>query len=843
MSLSYTTTDGQTLIVPGAYAEAQVVSTPSTLAANGILMVIGEANSGPDFTLESDLSKNTFGPDQQSDIIAKYGSGRLVDAFVGAVSASNDNNIMGSFTSFVPVKTNVSVQASGTLTNLASGVYSNVVAIAGGANGNLITTTVTSPQGELSPSTGSFILASPQVATTVSAVVNGGAVVTSSSMSAGATPATLVTDLSPLTGVTVTGGAARGLLNSTVAITLGNVNGYQATFTITTAATNWHVAPSVGDILYIGSGSGFTSGGHAGNAGTYVVQAVSSNTLTALKVIDISGTGVTRTAPVGVSDASTTSSDIEAYLPVNISVTNTAVVPGLGKSLELANTSTGSFANLCWTYNTSTQTLAQATFVSVSGTPVVIVSSEEYQVDLNVVLQKTGVSENWTAGGGPVLSIGYQGTTAQAVISNGVMTVTLSGGSSAALSPIVVTLSNYPTIGDLCQYFSSLGGFTAAPTLATYSQLSSTYLDPGTFNINTVWGAQTGRIKTDGYDFLTTVNGGSTLVNLVPTGTQTALIGLPNISSLAFLSGGSKGFTTNAIIQNALNALQAVKGNLLVPLFSNDATVDIAAGFTDPNSTYTIASINTAVRAHVLQMSQLKRHRRRIAILSNYDTFANNQNNAANIASSRCCMTFQSVQDNNAQGTLTTFRPWMTAIKAAAMQAAGVYKDITWKYTTVSSATVPLGGFNYNIESNLESALGAGLLPLFYDGSGWSWVSDQTTYSVDNNFVYNSLQAMYCLDMIMNALEQRMSRAFVGQSLADVSATTAVTVFKAICDDLITQKLIAPSDDAPRGVKNIVIKIVNGNAMVVGAEVKEATSLKFVAIQLLVSAIQQTATG
>jgi hypothetical protein len=230
-------------------------------------------------------------------------------------------------------------------------------------------------------------------------------------------------------------------------------------------------------------------------------------------------------------------------------------------------------------------------------------------------------------------------------------------------------------------------------------------------------------------------------------------------------------------------------------------------------------------------------------MLSNRDTFSNNKTNASNIANSRCVMTFQDVKDNNALGSLVSFKPWMAAIKAGGMQAAGFYKDITHKYTTVSSATVPGGGFTYNINSNLEDALTSGLLPLIFDGSGFKWVSDQTTYSVDDNFVFNSLQAMYALDIIMATSEQRMERAFTGESLADVSATTAVTVFGAIMDDLMRLKLIAPSDDAPRGFKNVVIKIVNGNAMVVGAEIKLATSIKFESILFMVSAIQQTATG
>jgi hypothetical protein len=841
MASQYTTSNGVTLIVPGAYAEAQVVSTPSAVAANGILMVIGEADSGPSYAEEEDITQNAFGPDQKAEIIAKYGTGQLVDAFVGAVAASNDANITGSFTRFVPVKTNTSVAASTTIPAIGGGSYANVVAKAAGKPGNLITRQITAEQSEVIPTTGAFVLASPQVSTVLSARVNGGAEVQTADMAIGATPTSMVSDIAAVTGIIATGGVARSVVTGAHTVTVGGISGYSCTFTNT---TDYDAIPTAGDIMLVPTGSAFATA----NEGTYVVQAASARVITALKVIDAAGAGATRTAPSADADVSiSSSSDLECYSPVTISLEAGAVLPGCGKSMELYDdtsvSSSGLFSDLAWSYTASTQALAKTGKISTATTPVVVVSSAEYEVNFNTVRQRDSISEEIVVGGSPVLSVGYAGTTASMVIASGVMTLTLAGGSSASLSPITITLSDYPTIGDLCQYLNSLGGFTAAPTLVTYTSIDPTNLDEGTYGFATENGAKTGRIKTDGADFLAAVNAESVLVDIEPVIAGTNLVGLPDVASLGFLSGGSRGATTNADVQGALDAIQAIKGNLVVPLFSNDAAVDIAADVTDASSTYDIASINSAVRAHCLQMSQLKRRRRRIAILSNYDSFANDEIAAANTASERCVMVFQNVRDNNSTGTLTTFKPWMAAIKAASMQAAGFYKDITHKYIAISAATVPGGGFSYNINSNLEDALTSGLLPIVYDGSGYKWVSDQTTYSVDDNFVRNSLQAMYILDIVTATAEERMERAFVGQSLADVSAETGKTVFKAICDDLMRLKLIASSDDAPRGVKNVVVKVVNGNALVVSCEIKLATSIKFVPITFMVSAIQQTATG
>lgn len=835
MSLQYTTDTGVTLKVPGAYADTQVVSTPSTVAANGIILAIGESDSGPSFLEEDDLSQNAFGPDQKSDILAKYGSGQLVDAFIGAVTASNDPNVKGSFTRFIPLKTNSSTKATATLPAIGGGIYANLTAKAGGKPGNLITRTVTVNQAEAIPSTGAFILASPPASTTVNFRVNGGAAVTAS-LTTEETPTAMVAAIAALDGVIATGGVSRG--------TIGNVITPAAAITVD-AGYNLHIVsafiayPHVGDIVVIPS----TAAVDIRNQGTFLVTAVNqaATRIDLCKVWNVTSDALT--APLTQASTTLDDGDIFAYSPVTISLESGAVVPGKGKTLEIAETATGVFSNLCYVASADGQTVSKASFVSTTALPALMISGQEYKVEANFVRQKDGISENIVAGGNCLLSIGYVGTTASAVINNGVMTITLTGGSSSSLSPISISLSDYPTIGDLCQYLGSLAGFVAYPSLATYSSISPLVLDAGTYSFATDKGVATGRIKGDGHDLMTEINSQSVLVDVAPLGVATNLVGLPDQASVAFLSGGSRGSTTTAIIQSALDAAKAVKANFVVPLFSNNSSVDIADGSTDAASSYDIASINSATRAHCLQMSQLKQRRRRLAILSNRDTFANDKIAAGGIASARCALTIQDVRDNNAFGTLTTFKPWMTAIKAAAMQAAGFYKDITHKYITINAATVPGGGYNYNLVSNVEDALDAGLLVVTYDGSGFKWVSDQTTYSVDDNFVYNSLQAMYAADLVAATAEQRMERAFVGQSLADVSATVGVTVLGTILDDIRRLKLIAPSDDAPRGFKNVVIKIVNGNTMVVGVEIKLATSIKFIPITFMITAIQQTATG
>jgi len=75
-----------------------------------------------------------------------------------------------------------------------------------------------------------------------------------------------------------------------------------------------------------------------------------------------------------------------------------------------------------------------------------------------------------------------------------------------------------------------------------------------------------------------------------------------------------------------------------------------------------------------------------------------------------------------------------------------------------------------------------------------------------------------------------------------VTAALGLAALTAIMADLKRLKLIAASDDAPAGFKGASIKI-NAPTMAVTVSVREATSLLFIPINILVSAVQQSASS
>ena len=161
-----------------------------------------------------------------------------------------------------------------------------------------------------------------------------------------------------------------------------------------------------------------------------------------------------------------------------------------------------------------------------------------------------------------------------------------------------------------------------------------------TYNAASTSGSQTARIKTDAYRLGIAV-AGSVLVEFAtaPSG------GLDNaVAATTYLSGGTKGGTTAAAFSAAVDALQKVKCNFVVPLFSRDASLDITDSLTEASSTYTIDAINAYVKSHVSAMSTMKAKRNRQAFLSKRDTFALVSEASANLASYRCMLVFQDVK-------------------------------------------------------------------------------------------------------------------------------------------------------------------------------------------------------
>ncbi len=854
MAQQYVTTDG-TLIIPSAVAKISVQQQNAGLATTGIIALVGEAESGPSWDEETlDLEDVvSFGPGQVGAVVAKFGSGRLVDAFRAAVEASNDPLIVGAPSRILCIKTNTGVQASADLDAVGGGTYGTLYTLSRGRNGNQLYMTVEEPVEEVAPATGEFTWINN--VGTVGATIrsNGGAAVLLGAMAANRNAAEFVvlwnaaTTSNPLAA----GGTNRLTLTATSVttgtLTVTQVSAAAKTCTVTHSVA-WDVTPTVGDSVVISATSAIAGAGSA-NVGAYVVTAATAQVISLTKLSDAAMPGAvagTVTAPVTTAalDIASITVDLMAFAPVTITQVAADNIDGIGKSLEIAETTVGTDLLSRSTFTTDGEAVD---FVSTAAAPAIIASSFEANARINLARVNDNIDEQITAGGQIGLTISYLGTTCTLTIDGTTLTTTKTGGSGADLS---ILLADFSTISDLANYIDSQTGYSASAGNATVGQLPSASLDWVTaVNIGSTWNAENGRIKVDAYKMYTAISQTSAVVQLGEDD-ERADLGLPAVNAtVTYFSGGKRGGSTNALVTAAIDALANQAVNFVVPLFSQNATLDIAAGLTqgtdtvngETASSYTVETINAWAKSHCLAMSKLKRKKNRQAIVSIRDTFVNAKNAASNLASARTAMCFQDVKNPNSAGDLTQFQPWMAAALAAGMQTAGFYRAIVHKFVNVSGVVQGAGDFSDRDDDAMEEALLSGLLPMKrHPNGGFYWVSDQTTYTKDSNFVYNSLQAVYAADIIALTTAQRMEDAFVGQSVADISAAVAMTFLKGVMADFMRLKLIAPSDDALAGFKNASITIA-GPVMLVEAEVKLAGAIYFIPISFLVSPVIQTA--
>lgn len=865
MSQAYVT-DAGTMIIPSAKATYKVQPSNSGLATSGVIMLVGEADAGPHWSDEEDLEANAFGPDQLASVVAKYLSGPVVDAYRVACVPANDPGILGSPSRFIIAKTNTSVRASGTINNLAAGLYGTLYAKQYGPAGNQIYSNITSAQAEAMPTTASFTWIPTIGAITVRASVSGvernTVVGTGDVIAANETPTNVQGYFHGLTGIAATGGALRTCVTAVFgALTLGLVAVPGSdTVTITYTGT-WTTTPVAGDTLTIPPTSVLKGAGLA-NEGAYVVISATTQTVTATKINDAGNVGALvvagvqdKTQPVTVAPTlAAATTDINVYQPIVITADNAGMIDGIGQSLELAdaaNASSDTLMNACRLLGTITK----APWVSSAAAPKLLTATE-YRVNVSNSNSTTGASESITVGGDIALKISFSKaacTAAVMTITDTQLTTTLTGGGGTDLT---INFSEFPTIAAVVAYINSTPNYRAAAGSGVLAQQSPEILDNvAAVNILSVTipaagviGAYNCRVKCDGYKFCKAITEQSTLLQLNDPVLQ-ATSGLPIAMTVPLRLGsqgvsyqGSKGSTTAAAVTAAINALEMVSGNFLVPCFSRDATADYALGLTEAGSTYTIDGVHLGAKNHVIAMSTLKKGRNRQAFLAVDDTFLNAQEKAATIASFRCSMNFQGPKALASDGTVETFGSWMAAAYAAGMQGAAFYRPIFNKGINASGFVQAALDFDDRNDTNVEDALLAGLMPARRDPTGfWKWASDQTTYGQDTNFVFNSIQAVYVADMICTTTSQRMERAFVGQSVADISAAVALTYLETIMSDFLRLKLITSSDDARKGFKNASIQI-SGGAMIVSAEIKLAGAIYFIPISFLITPVQQTAT-
>lgn len=855
--------------VPGSYPNLTILNSSSNTPVAGILMLVGEADAGPHWSLEPDLTQNFYLPDEFSLIRSRYRSGRLVDAAFGAISPSQDPKLRGAPAAIYLVKTNASAKAQATLLKLdGATTYHYLADKSWGDYGNLIAYTVAQAQAEAPPTTSSFTLLVPNNTTDISLRASGSSAL-AYQMAAADLPAVTVAGINALAGVAATGGADRAILtvSGTLALT-ASVN--QVTITRSIA---WATTPTAGDALYIPSGS-VIQGATNKNRGSYVVTAATSTTITATKLLDAAGAAGAVTAPetvAAVSAAATT--DVQAFSPAIITLETALPIDGAGKSLEVAEltSSTGRLSDLCFDLSTT-----KVAWVSKTSAPQLLASSAEYKVSLLDSRELDSVTEyastpsgGTSIGGDVVASVGYLGTTATLTLSATSFVTTVTGGAGTSLS---LNFSRFPTISDLASYVSRQPGYTMTVLLPEYGSKPpgmlktngpQGYLDQVSgLGICSTFGAAPGRLKIDARAFFDAVQA-TQLVQLgtalptttpqpaAPAGNIRATAGLP-YAATGYLAGGTKAGTTAAQLQAAIDACEQLNGNFTCLLIAQDATADISDGETESSSTYVLEDAVTYARLQADRLSTQFERKPRQAFAGVMGSYASVQRPLAIRQSTRgrLALSFLDVMALGPDATSHQYQPWYAAVLAAAMQATAVARGIVHREPTQNGVLHRYGDYLPNARGSVSDALNSGLLPISrgvpnpgaVGAQGrWTWVSDQTCYVRDDSFYGNSIQAIFVADLLRMSVSTATEDAIVGESVADVDAILVKKVVEGLLGNALTLGYLASDDEAKKGYVAVEVKQNGGTFTVKVRKCKLATLIYFVDLDFEVSVVQRSA--
>jgi hypothetical protein len=957
MAITVSDTAFGTIVIPGAYPRINVRTPATGLGAFGIVAIVGEADEGPgtgDTDAGEDIEDNFYTPTQIGNVIAKYGSGNIVEAFKALVAPSNDPLITGAVTRVYIYKTNNSTSATSSVASI-TGTYADLSASLQGILGNQLRWGVSTATSAVAPTTDDFSYI-PVPTSGTSALIkyrlNGGTQVTGT-ISANQAPSTVASNLSS-GDLLVTGGSDRSAVAGLAGVSASlTATGANIVFQLA-GANVFPVTPQVGDLLIVSTtglyGTTATSafaGTGTRNCGAYVLTAVSNATnsaiLSAVKLANNAATSLTTPENITTTFSATVTNDMQIYSPLKFTnmsgVNRSSLVNLTGSGMSLSATGSslrfnvlsssifgtganapvvgdnlyvpsgsalagGGSANVGWytvttvnnvtsncylvasrlsngspanvvsatitsspnadlkvvrpwidgqeanmeiVDNSGTTALTSvfydlgtddsASFISSASAPV-LVTGTNYEATVAINRSVDNVQESYVGiGGNPVIELGYLGTTASVVVSTTSLVFTVSGGSGANLT---VPFSNFPNVTSLAEYIATQTGYSATVSSNAMGALSPTVLDQGTYTLctSTAASALPCVIKKDAYDFEQALGGSPTVtVEMGAAGVK----GLPEPTAVdSFFTGGSKAGTTGARFNASVDELAKISCNFVVPLFSRDASADIADSLTESSSTYTISAINAYVKSHCIAMSTPKRKKHRLGVCSYKGTYSNAKSQAQSLASARTALMMQDVKAVAMDGTITQFQPWYGSCVAAGMQAIGLYRSISRKFANISGIVNP-SGFSPKDDGQLEDALLSGLLVLESPPTGgFRFVSDQTTYGKDSNFVYNSLQVMYTSDFMAVDLANSFDNFAVGQAISDISAGAALVFLQTKMGQYFNNKLIAPSGSSTAGYDSATVSI-DGPVMRVGVNAYVTNAIAFVLISFDVSQVSQSA--
>jgi hypothetical protein len=401
----------------------------------------------------------------------------------------------------------------------------------------------------------------------------------------------------------------------------------------------------------------------------------------------------------------------------------------------------------------------------------------------------------------------------------------------------------YPTLAALAEHISAQSGWSARVADVALSSAAPSILDMvDEVACLSLTGehAFAGRIKNDWSAWSSFFAATVSIVDFVA-GARATKAGLPaGESSQTFLAGGTKGATSNADIQAALDAGLKVPTVQVLPLFSRDAYLDVADGLTEPESTYSIDSVHAALKAHVATGWSTAIRRERFGLASFFGSFEESKDKARAMNYENLSMTFQLARATGADGNAQWFLPWMLQCCMAAGRSQAVlgtpllrksFNVLDVKHIPESSiySDTLMREFDPASKAMLDEAIEAGLLTMgVVEGAGLRLVSpDLSTRSRINDpkaWVYERNNVSFIFIEVIQTLRSVLEN-YIGERTSDVTTSEVASTVVNVLASFVTSGAIVAYSRSPL-VTNL------GNGYAVQVQVRPAEALEFISLDV-----------
>ena len=301
--------------------------------------------------------------------------------------------------------------------------------------------------------------------------------------------------------------------------------------------------------------------------------------------------------------------------------------------------------------------------------------------------------------------------------------------------------------------------------------------------------------------------------------------------------------TTQKNFQDALDKAKSLDYNVLVPCFSSDSKVVDNGG----NPVFDIKSALQAVRSHLIAREAIKTRKESQAIVgfkSSAKADAIKVSEDLSYASIQLCI--QDVQVLDSSGS-SSYKPphVLAALLAGIRLGTEVGEPLTYKRLNASAI-----GHNVNPDTGVSSgdfdpivdfdeAIQGGITFAEPVIGGPRVVIDNTTFAIDDSFVYNRGSVVEASQYVAKRL-RAVSDTFVGRKIEDLADVLSTSIESELIS-LFEERITSPSIGAPQGYNpSSLVVTVDGNAASVDVKVIPVQGLDFVLISLSLDQIRQS---